>query len=465
MAQPTPTTYVFKRVGDLEIAADVFLPSGTPSAPLPILLWFHGGGLLMSARSTIGPHLRRAADKYQIAVVSADYRLAPQASITDIMEDVRDADKWTRTELPKLLGAGVVDPENVIVGGHSAGGYLALLAGSPKIGIKPPKAFVCLYPITDPTGPFFTTPQRPVAGFGARVIPHEEMNHHVDPDAPVLSWSLPPCFPPPHGDRGEVYLYMVQEAILEKLLFGKAPDADVRDYIPAKYWTKDLPPVYILHGHVDNRVGIEQSLTLVKALKNAEAPYQFDEIPLPGAQHLFDHFDATEELESMYGILPLTARGIEHGGGVYGAGIYSKANLSLLATGTNMWNKSPLIHACPMCLSAITWSGFNNIFIFFPYSYSESHFDEPYSRLMTEAIWKIRAEGESEEEWKRRELYARKNRFWEARYVEEMVSGLEEGEEKRKFVRRVEGIKREYGKLWKRYEEIPRPPGSGRPDE
>lgn len=67
---------------------------------------------------------------------------------------------------------------------------------------------------------------------------------------------------------------------MEKLLFGKAPEAEVDDYIPANFWSKDAPPVssgaslnwdlrlitsrqtWILHGDVDNRVGIEQSLSV-----------------------------------------------------------------------------------------------------------------------------------------------------------------------------------------------------------
>lgn len=56
-----------------------------------------------------------------MAVVSADYRLAPQAPLPFIMEDVRDAATWAREKLPGLLGEGVVDATRLIVGGHSAG--------------------------------------------------------------------------------------------------------------------------------------------------------------------------------------------------------------------------------------------------------------------------------------------------------------------------------------------------------
>ncbi|KAM0750108.1 alpha/beta-hydrolase [Meredithblackwellia eburnea MCA 4105] len=301
---PSPTsTYTFKTVGSLQIEADVFLPQDESKKDLPILLWFHGGGLLMSMRKGIGPHLRRAASKYGLCVVSADYRLAPQMSVPSIIEDVRDAAVWTRGELPKLLGEGKVDVDRLVVSGGSAGGYLALMAGSPKLGISPPpKAIIAVYPITNPFGPFFQTPQRPVpATPGGECISHESMAPHINPDGPVLNGYGPVPFPPPPGDRGLLYLYMVQEGILEKLLFAKAPEGTVKeDYNTTSFITKDFPPTYVFHGAVDNRVGIEQSYALVKALKSAGVPYEFDEIPEPDAQHLFDQLDSSVEMDNMY---------------------------------------------------------------------------------------------------------------------------------------------------------------------
>lgn len=74
-----------------------------------------------------------------------------------------------------------------------------------------------------------------------------------------------------------------------------------------------------------------------------------------------------------------------------------------------------------MCLSAITWGGFDNFYIFWSYEDSEALFDEPYSRLIEEAVWKIQAEGDSDEAYARRPLYARENRFWKAKYLRKMV--------------------------------------------
>ena len=53
--------------------------------------------------------------------MNIDYRLAPQAKMKDIYEDVEDAAKWIRTVLPKELGEGVVDTSKLIIGGGSCG--------------------------------------------------------------------------------------------------------------------------------------------------------------------------------------------------------------------------------------------------------------------------------------------------------------------------------------------------------
>lgn len=60
------------------------------------------------------------------AIVSIDYRLAPETKLPDIIEDVEDAFKWIREKGPKLFH---VDSSRIAVLGGSAGGYLALVTG------------------------------------------------------------------------------------------------------------------------------------------------------------------------------------------------------------------------------------------------------------------------------------------------------------------------------------------------
>jgi acetyl esterase/lipase len=102
-----------------------------------------------------------------IAFVSADYRLAPQANLNLILEDTVDAIAYVRDTLPAKVD-NRIDPRKLAISGGSAGGWLALLAGIPVEGVvgalvPPPTCVVAIYPITDVDTPFYITKQRPVS--------------------------------------------------------------------------------------------------------------------------------------------------------------------------------------------------------------------------------------------------------------------------------------------------------------
>src|SRR5207245_2482898 len=71
-----PKTYVFKKVGELEIKADVYQPVTDKNCP--VVIWIHGGALIMGDRKGIDGELRNMLLKAGYAVVSIDYRLAPE---------------------------------------------------------------------------------------------------------------------------------------------------------------------------------------------------------------------------------------------------------------------------------------------------------------------------------------------------------------------------------------------------
>jgi acetyl esterase/lipase len=96
------------------------------------------------------------ADKYLNAgytIIAIDYRLAPQAKLPQIIEDLKDAYRWVRADGPKLFR---IDPNRVAVVGPSAGGYLALMAGF--VLTPPPKAVVSFYGYGDITGAWYSRP-------------------------------------------------------------------------------------------------------------------------------------------------------------------------------------------------------------------------------------------------------------------------------------------------------------------
>jgi len=144
-------TYIYKTIGDLRLRADVYR---TPDNIVrPALLWIHGGALIMGNRQGLD---QVQADKYLSAgytIIAIDYRLAPQAKLPQIIEDLEDAHRWVRTVGPKLFR---IDPNRVAVVGPSAGGYLALMAGF--VLAPPPKAVVSFYGYGDITGAWYSRP-------------------------------------------------------------------------------------------------------------------------------------------------------------------------------------------------------------------------------------------------------------------------------------------------------------------
>jgi acetyl esterase/lipase len=93
---------------------------------VPVIVWIHGGALIMGNRRSVRAPLRDALARSGFAQFSIDYRLAPETKLPAILEDVLDAFQWLRTEGTHRFR---FDPERVGVVGHSAGGYLTLMAG------------------------------------------------------------------------------------------------------------------------------------------------------------------------------------------------------------------------------------------------------------------------------------------------------------------------------------------------
>lgn len=283
MASQQPTTYTYKTAGKLEVKLDVYVPSHATNAP--VLLWFHGGGLLQGTRSACTPHLLKGVDRHNHILVSADYRLAPQVGVAEILDDVRDCIKFIRTELPQYIGTHAIDTSRLAVSGSSAGGYLALLSGlyvDPK-----PDVILAIYPITDPKGRFFTTEQ-PMP-FNAKVPDVAAIKSFLDPKGEVMADNMP------DSPRNTLYFHMLHEANLARLL--KVHDGDDTYRVAKKIHECGLPPTYVVHGDADGAVGVEQADEVVGVLTGLGMTVEYER--LHGVDHLFDKDDKVE-LERMY---------------------------------------------------------------------------------------------------------------------------------------------------------------------
>jgi len=90
-------------------------------APLPLLVYFHGGGWVLGDLDSSDFGCRAYANRVPCLVVSVDYRLAPEHKFPAAVEDVVAATRWAAAHAAELGG----DPARVAVGGLSAGATLA----------------------------------------------------------------------------------------------------------------------------------------------------------------------------------------------------------------------------------------------------------------------------------------------------------------------------------------------------
>lgn len=129
------------------------LPGAGPAvpapAPVPVLMWFHGGGWVLGNLDLYDPICSWLAHEAQVLVVSVDYRLAPEHPAPSAVEDCVDAVRWMASHGADLGAA----PDGLGVAGDSAGGNLAAVVshvvrdeGGANIGYQ-----ALIYPATDAT--------------------------------------------------------------------------------------------------------------------------------------------------------------------------------------------------------------------------------------------------------------------------------------------------------------------------
>ncbi|OBG98226.1 MULTISPECIES: alpha/beta hydrolase [unclassified Mycobacterium] len=102
-----------------QIPARIYRPA-TDSRP-PVLVYFHGGGLVMGSNHSFEPLARALASASMATVVAIDYRLAPEAAPPAQFDDAYAATEWVSRRAVDLC----VDASRLAVVGDSAGGSLA----------------------------------------------------------------------------------------------------------------------------------------------------------------------------------------------------------------------------------------------------------------------------------------------------------------------------------------------------
>ena len=274
-SEPRKETYTYKQVGKLAIKADVYTLGERPFRP--VLVWIHGGALIMGNREGIDQRLKQALLDKGYAVVSIDYRLAPETQLPEIIQDVEDAFGWIRSEGPKLFQA---DPARIAVSGGSAGGYLTLVTG---YRVKPrPQVLVAFWGYGDLVGPWYSEPS-PHPRHHQSKLTREEAYKQVSGEPISDSRDR-------KGDGGGFYQYCRQQGLWPKAVSGWDPNREAEKFfpfMPVKNVTPEYPPTLMIHGEKDTDVPHEESEMMAVELKKNKVEYRLISIPegehgLPG---------------------------------------------------------------------------------------------------------------------------------------------------------------------------------------
>lgn len=118
------------------IPARLYRPA---SGTLPLIVYFHGGGWVVGSVALSDNFCRALANASGCAVLSVEYRLAPEHRYPAAGDDAYAATRWAAEHADELG----VDPTRLAVGGSSAGGNLAAVVslmaserGGPKIALQ-----------------------------------------------------------------------------------------------------------------------------------------------------------------------------------------------------------------------------------------------------------------------------------------------------------------------------------------
>lgn len=101
---------------------DIYSPQATGQATLPVVFWIHGGGWQAGDKSDVALKPKILTERGCL-FVSSNYRLLPDVSMEELIQDLAKALTWVQKNIPRYKG----DPQRIVVGGHSAGAQLAAL--------------------------------------------------------------------------------------------------------------------------------------------------------------------------------------------------------------------------------------------------------------------------------------------------------------------------------------------------
>ncbi|TGO24261.1 hypothetical protein BPAE_0107g00080 [Botrytis paeoniae] len=289
------STHIFKRIDDLDLKVDIIYPSSLTSVSTAVL-YLHGGGLTGFDREHLPPHIVQSCLLRNWPIISADYRLMPQASAQDMLEDVISAYYFVHKRLLELLDFKKLENEkiNIILMGSSAGAYLSYIA---KPHLSPPPVVVFIYygcpTVHDPKNHFSSsktlfneTPysESRFAHFLASppsINPTPSFFPIFNSSSLLPNFSHDPAYKPlPKGefeDRSSLFLWLVQENKLPEMWKG------VDQGLESEVW-EGFGKTIIVHGDQDELI----PYYMAKQAVNVIGPHDAQLFTAIGRKHGWD---------------------------------------------------------------------------------------------------------------------------------------------------------------------------------
>jgi len=173
----------FRESAGPPLAARLYRPI-VKHGPLPLVVYFHGGGWVMGDLDSYQPLVKALCAASGSAFVSVDYRLAPENPFPAGLEDAQHAVEWALEQADRL-GCRA---DRLAVAGDSAGGNLAAVVAW-RLGRKRPGLLsgqFLIYPMLDVAADHAKYSSRMAYGAGEYLLANSDI------DA-VTAWYLPDC--------------------------------------------------------------------------------------------------------------------------------------------------------------------------------------------------------------------------------------------------------------------------------
>jgi acetyl esterase/lipase len=240
------TDIEFASPAGVPLKANLFIPQDA-GAPVPVIIWVHGGGWRFGSRE-LAPDLSRFFAASGFAMAAVDYRLSHHAIFPAQIEDLKTAIRWVRSVAP----CHGFDGDRIGLLGSSAGGHLAALAALTAADVYEPDEA--------PYREHASHVRAVVDGYGPtdfrQIDAHRPADDTRSEDPETL---LLPAGITRSSDPASF------ESLLLGAPIGSCPDR-ARAANPITYVRPGAPPFLILHGASDTTVPVHQSELLYDAL-------------------------------------------------------------------------------------------------------------------------------------------------------------------------------------------------------